>query len=572
MHNIFFELSAVIALTVIVGWFMKLIKQPLILGYIVAGLLVGPVALNMISHVELFETFSSIGIALLMFIIGLGFNVTELRKLGKSIIAVVLATLIGLGILGFATASAFGMGATEALIIALTLFFSSTIVIVKILSDKKEQNRLHGQITFGVILVEHIVATIVLLVIATQKHGGLESSEMGLLLLKGIGLVVFLVVANTRLLPRMARSLASSQELLFLFALAWGFGIASLFEAAGFSLEEGALFAGVSLASIPYAKEIGARLKPLRDFFVVLFFIAIGQSLDMSGLRAAILPALALSAVVVIFKPLIVTTSLGLLGYSRRVSFKAGLNLSQISEFSIILVMIATGAGIVGEELAAIVALVAALTIATSAYLMHYDDALYKVFEKSKIKLFERHTTRKEQRRTSYQLILFGFQKGGHEFINTFEQMGKRYLVVDYDPTVVENLEHRNIPTLYGDANDPELLEEANVENAKLIVSTFNDFSVATQLVESVRRINEKAVIVCHADSHEEADELYRLGATYVMTPHYIGSEKVSSFIKKNGLDKAMFENYRKKHMSYLRMNFGSPKLGKTALAGASPA
>lgn len=569
MHNIFFELSAVIALTVIVGWFMKLIKQPLILGYIVAGLLVGPVAFNMISHAELFETFSSIGIALLMFIIGLGFNVTELRKLGKSVIVVVFATLLGLGTLGFAAASGFGMSITESLIIALTLFFSSTIVIVKILSDKKEQNRLHGQITFGVILVEHIVATLALLFIATQKHGGLNTPEIGLLLLKGVGLIAFLVIANTRILPRIARALATSQELLFLFALAWGFGIASLFEAAGFSLEEGALFAGVSLASIPYAKEIGARLKPLRDFFVVLFFIAIGQGLNLGGLQAALLPAIVLSMIVVIFKPFIVTTSLGLLGYSRRVSFKAGLNLSQTSEFSIILVMIATGAGLVGEQTAAIVALVTALTIATSAYLMHYDDTLYRIFERAKIKLFDRYTTKKEQRHVGYQLILFGFQKGGHEFINTFEQMGKRYLVVDYDPSVVETLEHRNIPTLYGDANDPELLEEANIENAQLIVSTFNDFSVATQLVESVRRINEKAVIICHADSHEEATELYRLGATYVMTPHYIGSEKVSSFIKKNGLDRAMFENYRKKHMSYLRVNFGSPKLGKMALAGA---
>lgn len=553
MHDVFTELSAVIILTVAVSMLMRWLRQPLILGYIIAGILVGPAGLDIIQYGELFESFSSVGIALLLFIIGLGMNVSELRKLGRTIVLVALSSLAVVGGLGFAIASGFGMSAIESIMVGLMLFFSSTIVIVKILTDKKEQGRLHAQITYGIILLEHFVATLALLFIATRKNGGLELAEIGLLLLKAVALAGFLILCNTKVLSRLTRSIASSQELLFLFAIAWGFGVASLFQIAGLSLEEGALFAGVALASTPYAREIAARMRPLRDFFVVLFFVAIGQSLSFTNLQEAIVPALILSAVVIIIKPLVITASLGLLGYSKRVSFMAGINLSQISEFSIILIMIASTAGLVSENVSAIVALVAMITIAASTYLMQFDSELYRGFERLRIGLFERTTRHTEyHHRPRYQLLLFGYQKGGHEFINTFAKMDKKYLVVDYDPNVIETLEHRGVPCLYGDATDPELIEEVSIENAKLIISTFGDYNVTEQLVETVRRVNKKAVVVCHADNHHEAVSLYDLGATYVMMPHYIGSEQVSSFIKRNEIDPHMFDQFREKHLSHI--------------------
>lgn len=553
MHEVFSELSAVIIVTVAVSLFMRLIRQPLILGYILAGLLVGPSALDLIHHTEMFEAFSSIGIALLLFIIGLGMNAKELKKLGRVIIFVSLTSLLTIGSIGFAAGAALGYGRLESAIIGLALFFSSTIIIVKLLSDKKEQNRLHGQIAIGVILVEDLVATFALLFIVAGKQGGLEVHELLLLLLKGALLISFLVLANTRILGRLTRAVASSQELLFLFAISWGFGIASLFEFAGFSLEVGALFAGVTLASLPYAQEIAARLKPLRDFFVVLFFITLGESLNVTNLQAAVVPALILSVIVIALKPFVITTSLGIMGYTKRVSFKAGINLSQISEFSIVLIVLAAASGIVRPEISAIITLVAIITIATSTYLMHYDDALFRWFDRFKLHMFEREPKHKERRkRSGYQLVLFGYHKGGHEFIHTFTQIGKPYVVVDYDPGVVDSLENRNIPCLYGDATDPELLEEVAIGNAKLVVSTFTEYRVTEQLVRSVRRVNPDAVIVCHAENQHEAINLYEQGATYVMIPHYIGSEKVSSFIKKNGLDKSQFDQFREKHITFL--------------------
>lgn len=553
METHFSELSSVIVVTAIVSIIMRLIKQPLILGYIFAGLLVGPSAFNLIHNGQLFEAFSELGIALLLFIIGLGMNVSELKKLGRPVLLIAFATLFTITLLGFATTTVLGFNTTEAFIIGLAMFFSSTIIIVKILSDKKEQTRLHGQIAIGVIVVDDVIATLALLFVVAGKDGSLNAEQVGLLLAKGLGLIAFLILCSKTILPKLSRYMASTQELLFLFAISWGFGIATLFEIAGFSIEVGALFGGMALASSPYVQEIASRLKPLRDFFIVLFFITLGESLDLSNIVPSILPAILLSLIVIVGKPLVITSVMGLLGYTKRVSFKTGINLSQISEFSIILIMLAASVGMIRPEAGSIITLVAIITIATSTYLMHYDEALFRIFNRFNIRLFEKETVYKEHRSPrSYQMILFGYHHGGHEFIRAFKQLHKRYLVVDYDPEVIDVLEHQKVDYLYGDATDVELLREAGVEKTKLIVSTINEHATNLFLVNLVEKMNPHAAFICHADNIKEANALYDAGATYVMIPHHIGSERMSSFILKNGIDKQEFRKYRQKHIAFL--------------------
>ena len=534
---------------------MRFIRQPLILGYILAGLLVGPSVLDLIHSEELFQVFSSLGIALLLFIIGLGMNIEELKKLGKPVFAVAASTLLSITMVGFSISSLLGFTKTEALIAGLALFFSSTIIIVKILTDKKEQNRLHGQIAIGVILVEDIVATFALLFVATgaKEGGGFQPDEAAFLIAKGIALLGFLYFCSRRILPKVSRFMAESQEMLFLFAISWGFGVAALFETSGFSLEVGALFSGVALATSPYVAEIASRLRPLRDFFVVIFFIFLGQSLTIANIGSALIPALLLSVIVIIIKPFVVTSVLGLLGYTKRVSFKAGINLSQISEFSVVLVVLAISSGLMREELGAIITMVAIVTIAVSTYLMQYDDRLYEAFDRVKFNMFEKEVVYRENRKASgYPLVLLGYHHGGHEFVKTFRNMHKRFLVVDYDPDVIELMEQQKVDYLYGDVTDRELLDEANIEKAKLIVSTISEHSTNVFLVNLIESVNPGAVIICHADNLEEATELYDLGASYVMIPHYIGSEKIGSFIRRNGLNKSEFKRIREKHLAHL--------------------
>ncbi len=532
---------------------MRAIKQPPILGYILSGIIVGPAALNLVKAPASFDTFANLGITLLLFIIGLGLNITVVKRLGKAVFSVTAVELIFVGGIGWLVASALGFSAITAVIVALCLFFSSTIIIVKTLADKNEQSRLHGQIAIGINLLQDVIAMIVLLFVAANSSHGLGLAEAGRLIGKGVLLLAFLVFCAKYVLPRLARFAARSQELLFLFAIAWGVGVASLFEVAGFSIEVGALFAGVSLASLAYTAEIEARLKPLRDFFVVLFFIVLGEKLGLHSLASAIGPALILSAIVIILKPTTITATLGLMGYTRRVSFLTGINVSQISEFSVVLIALAASTGLVGAHLVSIITLVTIITIAISAYLSHYDRAFLKWFNRVPINLFSSERAGVKKVVQSYPLVLFGYHKGGHEFLKTFREMRRRYIVIDYDPGVIEILKHQRIPCLYGDATDTELLEEIGIARTQLVVSTIGDFEVNQQLVRHINLVNPEASIICNASSYEEALQLYELGSTYVMVPHYMSSERLSNFIKDSNMSRQKFLDFREEHLEHLR-------------------
>lgn len=558
MHEsgLFIELSLLIVLVTIVSMVMKRLRQPLILGYIITGLIVGTAvplltddAFKISTHD--FDIFSSLGIVLLLFIIGLGLRVSVFRRLGAVVFAIALSILLVLGGLGLLIAQAFGFNYTEGLVAGLALFFSSTIVIVKMLSDKKEHTRLHGQIAIGVILLDDIVATIALLFVAAGKNG-FQASELGLLFAKGIVLAALLTFLSIKILPKLSQQFAKNQELLFLFAIAWGLGIPTLFQWAGFSIEVGALFAGVSLAPLPYTQQIESRLKPLRDFFIVIFFITLGADLHLDNIIAGLMPALILSILVIVLKPILVMIVMRLFQYTKRTSFKVGINLSQISEFSIILAVVSTAAGIVDEKLTAIITLVALLTITISTYLMQNDNAIFSALERRFPWLSDHENHREASINDKYDLVLFGYRRGGHEYVKTFAQMDKNYVVIDYDPAMVETLERLHVPHMYGDATDIEFLRDIGLKHAKLIVSTITHFSTNEQLARYVKRANPHAVIICHADDHNEAEELYRLGVSYVTLPHYIGSERINQFIRKNGTSRKAFDDYRQRHLAGL--------------------
>lgn len=554
MHEsgLFIELSLLIVLVTVVSVIMRWLKQPLILGYIITGLIVGTVLPllagdSYVINTDNFEIFSSLGIVLLLFIIGLGLRVSVFRKLGGVVFGVATAIMIVLGGLGLFITQAFGFSYIEGVIAGLALFFSSTIIIVKILSDKKEHTRIHGQIAIGVILFDDIVATIALLFVAAGKNG-FEMTELGLLFIKGILLAGLLILASTKLLPKLSHQFAKNQELLFLFAVAWGLGVATLFQWAGFSIEVGALFAGVSLAPLPYTLQMESRLKPLRDFFIVIFFITLGAELHLDNIVAGLAPAIILSVLVVLLKPIVVMGVMRLFKYTKRTSFKVGIYLSQISEFSIILAVVAAAAHVIDEKLTAIITLIALITITISTYLMQYESELFAALERRIPWLREPESHREKNINDKYDLVLFGYRRGGHEYVKTFRKMKKKFTVVDYDPTMIETLERLHVPYMYGDATDIDFLHDVGLKHAKLIASTITHFSTNEQIIKYARRVNPEAVIICHADDYNEAEELYRMGVSYVTLPHYIGSERINHFIRKNGLSKKAFEKYRQRH------------------------
>lgn len=557
MHSATFtDLSIVIAIGVLISLFMRIIRQPMIIGYIITGIVVGPTVLRVIGGANSIEIFAQFGIALLLLIVGLGLNPRVIKEVGK------IAALIGIGkvtiatLVGFGFGKLFGYSNLTSLYIGLALSFSSTIIILKLLTDKKEQNRLYGKISIGFLLVEDLIATIVLIGVSASAKGGLSFENVGVMTLKMALLIAGLFLMRLVILPKLNRFIANSQEFLFLFAIGWGLGIATLFSWAGFSLETGALLAGITLASLPYAQEIGSRLKPLRDFFIILFFISLGSHLVLTDVVSILPRALLLSAVVLVGNPIVVMTIMGLSGYTKKTSFKTGIAGAQVSEFSFILLLLANQLGQVSNAVLSLVTVVALITIAVSSYVIIYSDQLYAFFERY-LALFERHKVRSEREHTEhFDLVLFGYHKGGREFLHVFEQLKKPYAVVDYDPDVIDILESKQSRYVYGDATDLELLSEINLETSKLVVSMITDFPTNQFLANWLAAHNPHAVFICTADTIEQAAELYSLGVAYVILPHFLGSEKISAFIKKSGLKKSEFKQYREKHLAYLQTHY----------------
>lgn len=557
MHgDIYFELSLVITLGAAIAFVMHKLRQPLLIGYILTGIIAGPAVLDIIHDNAAFGGMSQIGIALLLFIIGLDVSPRVFFRLRRTIFVTTLVQIGLSGLLGFVLARALSFGHMESVIIGLGLALSSTIIIVKLFNDKRETTRLYAQIVIGILILQDVFVTAGKFGLAARTTDGTAEALIRLGAM-GIAATGILYVASRRLLPRLTKSIGSSKEILLLFALGWGLGWALLFERVGFSIEIGALFAGIGLAQLPYSREISSRLKPLRDFFIVIFFVTLGQRLVPGGMSEIAFSAIIFSLFVLFAKPLFTLVSMGLLGYTKRTSFKAAVSLSQISEFSLVFVMAAVHTGLVRQQVADTLTLVALITFAVSTYFIKYDNILFAKLGKH-LRLFERKTTVSDRHVTQhhYPIVLFGYRRNSHEFVKTFRKMEKQFVIVDYDPDMVEALESSEEEYMYGDATDSEFLDELQLEKSRLIISTISDFKTNEFLAHWLAQHNPRAVFVCTSDNATNASTLYGEGASYVMMPHFVGNERLSAFIRKNGFNKAEFKQYREKHLAYLQTHY----------------
>src|SRR3989344_4055658 len=422
--TLFVELSLLVVVATLISLVMKLLKQPLVVGYIAAGILVGPYAFNILQAHQEVELFSKIGVAILLFIVGLMLNPDVMREVGKVSIVTGIGQVIFTSLIGFLIIYALGFEMITALYIGVALTFSSTIIILKLLSDKGDIQKLYGKIAIGLLLVQDVIAVVFLLIITvlgaalvttSAAFSGDVVSEILMLLGKGVLIVVLLYLVSRYVLPSVLKFVAGYQEVLFIFSLAWGLGISSLFYTLGFSIEIGALAAGVTLAASPAAYEIASRMKPLRDFFIMLFFILLGSQIIISEISVLLMPAVVLSVFVLVGNPLIVFVLMNLLGYRARTSFMVGLTVAQISEFSLILVALGYSFGHVSKEIVSLVTLVGIITIAASTYLILYADRIYLWF-KSVLHLFmiRKSPTRElAPRKDQAYIIIFGYVTWG---------------------------------------------------------------------------------------------------------------------------------------------------------------
>jgi Kef-type K+ transport system membrane component KefB len=525
--NIFVEIAALLLAAAGVGALSMWLRQPLILGYIFVGILVGPSMLGWVTARDQIDLLARLGIAMLLFVVGLKLDLHLIRTLGPVALATGLGQVIFTSVIGYFLALPLGLNPIAAIYVAVALTFSSTIIIVKLLSDKREIDTLHGRIAVGFLIVQDIVVVLVMIGLSAYGMAG-TSDELGrtllFLLLKGAGLLVGIGLLMRYILPWFLHHLARSLELLVLFSIAWAVFLAILGDLMGFSKEVGAFLAGISLASTRYREAIGARLVGLRDFLLLFFFIDLGAQLDVGALGGQIGPAIVLSLFVLIGNPLIVMVIMGMMGYRRRTGFLAGLTVAQISEFSLILGALGITLGHIDKEVLGLITLVGLMTIGISTYLILYSHPLYKQIAHW-LKIFERKLPQREINEEgrpttpATDVILFGLGRYGNNIARHLRERGLDVLGVDFNPGLLADWQKQGFNSVYGDAEDPEYPGTLPLNQAQWVVSTIPQIDVNLALLDALHHYGYSGQKAVTAHSKSDAEILKESGADLILSP-----------------------------------------------------
>ena len=528
MQDVFGEFALLLLMAAAAGSVSLWLRQPVLIAYIVIGIVAGPAVLGVVTAHDQIDLLAQVGVAVLLFVVGLKLDLQHIRHIGPVALATGLGQLTFTAVIGFLIILAMGKDWMEALYVAVALTFSSTIIIVKLLSDKREIDSLHGRIAVGFLIVQDVAVVIAMMVMSALRGDGGEGSLFALAGSLGVRIgiaAVSLYLLMRYVLPKLVDRMAQSQELLLIFAIAWGTGLAALGEWAGFSKEAGAFLAGFSLASTHYRDAINAKLTGIRDFLLLFFFIDLGAKLDFSTLGGEVWPAVGLSLFVLIGNPLIVMAIMGYMGYRKRTGFLCGLTVAQISEFSIIFVAMGISLGHVDNGALGLTTLVGLTTIALSTYMIIYSHPLYeklspwlRAFERKRpfrelAVATERHDLREAD------VIVIGLGSYGSRLAAGMKKAGLQVLGVEFDPEVAHSLRKQGLPVRYGDGIASEFLESLPLKETRWVVSTLPDMTSNRDLLRGLNELHFTGQVAVVA--REEFDEraLKKLGAQIILYP-----------------------------------------------------
>ena len=544
--SVFYEVAALLVLATAVGLLGVLLRQPLIVSFIAVGILAGPSLLDVARSDEQINLLAELGIAVLLFLVGLKLDVKLVRTLGPVALTTGLGQVAFTSVIGFGLGLALGLDVVTSLYVAVALTFSSTIIIVKLLSDKREIDSLHGRVALGFLIVQDLVVVLAMLVMSAIGAGAQNDSAAaeialvfgyGALMLLAVGLFIRFVAE--RLVERLARA----PELLVCFAIGWAALLAAAGDYLGFSKELGGLLAGVSLASTQFREAMAARLAPLRDFLLLFFFIALGAGLDLSLLDEQIPAAIVFSLFVLIGNPLIVLAIMGAMGYRRRTGFLAGLTVAQISEFSLIFAAVGLSLGHIGAETLGLVTLVGLITISLSTYMITYSHHLYAWLEPF-LRPFERRTTPREvvgeaePARGRYDVLLFGLGRYGSAIARRLKQQGVSVLGVDFNPAVVKQWQTEGLDVAFGDATDPEFVASLPLAGVKWAVSAVPEHETGVThedarlgLIDALRAAGFAGRVAVTVHRVSDAERLSDRGADLILQPFRDAADQAAQLI-----------------------------------------
>ncbi len=544
LEELFFEIGAVMVIAAGLAMLISRLRLPMVIAYLVTGIIVGPSVFALTQNPEIFAAMSKIGVAFLLFTVGLGLNWNRMKDVGGIALATGVGQVLVTSAVGFVIGRLVGFNPVTALYVAVAFSFSSTIIIVKLLSDKDELDTLYGRISIGFLLVQDFIAMFILLGLGAISNGATVPDILLQSILKILILIPILIFVSVSLLPRLVAFAARSQELLFVFSIAWCFFVAGILAWFGFGIEMGALVAGVTLSGTVFEREISARVRPLRDFFLIIFFVVLGTQLGLSSLSALIIPTIIFSLYILIGNPLLAMLVMRLLGYHPRTGFLSGTTVAQISEFSFIVIAMGISIGHLDPSVLTLATTVGLITIASSSFLIQHNHTIYewcrpflKWLEPPRVLLSEQKTSHPCS--TGY---LFGLHDIGHAALQALDDIRASFIVVDFDPTVIANLTQANVPCVYGDVSDEGFLEELAADRASFILSTIPEVSISLEVLSFLRTRKFSGTVIVSARTSSESEKCYAAGATYVIIPAVLGGEKLRELVTEKKTRKVLWE------------------------------
>lgn len=559
MDNIFTQLAIILGLCSSLGFVVYKLKLPLLIAYLVSGLILAVFKTFDLNNSYVFSFLPDIGIAFVLFLVGMELDLREFKNFGKQILSAgVLQTVITC-VIGAFIAQSFGFGLVPSIYLGIGLSFSSTIVVVKMLIDRKELGSLYGRLSVGVLLLEDFIAVIVLLLLTSTNTLSFtfESiTPVAFFLGKVIALFIIAWVLHKFFLSVLFKSVSDSGELLLLTALAWCFLYITIATLMGFSVLIGAFLAGVALASSAYHFQIQGKIKPMRDFFVALFFVYLGTQVNFPDIlqNYQLISIFILYSVVI--KPIIFMLIFGIFGFKKHTMFHTAINMSQISEFSLIIILIGLKQGLLTQSALSVIAVCSIVSIIISSLLISRSGSLYKIIS-SILVFFEREgekfsLERSKPTELEGHVVVIGSHRVGGELVRFFKKEGISQLVLDFNPIQVEALLGQGIPVIYGDMADPEILDILNLNKSKMIISTSPDLNDNRVLLEDLKNRHIYVPVIVRAETIKQAENLYKAGADFVIIPEVLAGEALMEMVKEHIGDNDFFRERARIEMSRL--------------------
>jgi Kef-type K+ transport system membrane component KefB len=536
--GVLYNLGLIVGAAALLMLLARPLRIPTILVYIVAGLVLGPLT-GLVALTEAVELISEIGIALLLFLVGLELNLSKIRDVGKVALVAGIGQVVFTAAGGFGLAMLLGFTVIESVFTAVALTFSSTVVVVKLLDEKKELDSLYGRIAVGIFLVQDLVVIVALTFLsglANPDDLGFTTiaGSLGLAFLGMGGLLAAALLASRFVLEPVFRWMARMPEGFFVWSLLWCFLFVLSAELLHLSVEIGAFLAGISLAQLPYAEDLRRRVHPLVNFFIAIFFVSLGIQMELEAAAAHWWAALVLSLFVLIGNPFIFMWIIAKLGYGERTSFLTSVTVAQISEFSFIFAAMGLGAGLIDMGILSLIAVVGLVTIGISAYMILYNHELYALARRSGIlKMFKAtpQETHDEEHGLRDHVIVVGMNPLGYRLVEGLHQRGVPVLAVDTDPAKLEDLP---VPTLHGDASNLSVLQEAHLEHARLLVSALQIESANNMLAYRCREAGIPCAI--HAFDRSVAADLIELGVDFLIQSKTAGTKQIVRELSARGV------------------------------------